>query len=357
MKLNVRWYDVFLGILLVYLWLGQVIAVWPFTIDDMFISLRYAKNWASGAGLLWNIDSAPVEGYSNFSFVVLATVSLLAHGDPVVTLKCAGVVGLFFSAVFVYLISRFWFSTRLSLIPVIYLLLYNGEPIWAVSGLETIVYQALICGAVFFIFYGLGYRFFPHKRVGVSNKPLIAAGIILSLAAMTRPEAPVFMILFFILMCFDNPKIEGRRQWRGIILFCCTLGLCFGPYFLWRLSYYGYLFPNPIYCKGFMKSSYSFYLDVNYLIFIWPFALLAIPACIKAQDKRHYFLWLPSVVYLLLLINSVPLVAFHNRLFLSAFALMLPLVQQGISVLVSVYLPEKDSTYVISLILISCFRI
>ena len=41
-----------------------------FTIDDTYISLRYAKNWASGAGLLWNINSPPIEGSSNFIFVV-----------------------------------------------------------------------------------------------------------------------------------------------------------------------------------------------------------------------------------------------------------------------------------------------
>lgn len=355
MKLNLRWYDALLVAFLVYLFLFQITAIWPFTIDDMYISLRYAKNWSSGAGLLWNSDSPPVEGYSNFSFVVLATLTLLVHGDPVIALKCAGIVGLFFSCVFVYFISRFWFSTRLSLIPVIYLLLYIGELVWAVSGLETTFYQALICGSVFFIFYGLGYRFFPQHRVQISSKHLIIAGIILSLAAMTRPEAPAFIILFFILMCFDNPKVDGRREWRGIIYFCCAIALCFGPYFLWRWYYYGFLFPNTIYCKGFVEHHYSFYLDVKYLLFIWPFALLALPACIKAKDKRHYFLWLPSVVYLLLLINSVPLVAYYNRLFLTSFALLLPLVQQGISTLLELYLPEKDSAYAISLALMSCF--
>jgi hypothetical protein len=171
-------------------------------------------------------------------------------------------------------------------------------------------------------------------------------------AAMTRPEAPAFMLVFFVLMCIDNIKKAQQRSWKGIIFFCSSIILCFVPYFLWRWQYFGYLFPNTVYCKGFVKHSY--YLDLNYLKFIWPFALLAIPACVKSKDIRHYFLWLPSVIYLILLVNSDPLVAYNNRLFLSAFALLLPLTQQGLSILIEKYIKVKDEVYVFSLIILSC---
>lgn len=352
MKWDLRWYDAFILVLLACLFFGQISAVWPFTLDDTFISLRYSKNWVSGIGLLWNADNHPVEGYSNFSFVVLGALALLLQGDPVLWLKYAGVIGLLASGIFVFLLSRFWFSIRLSLIPVFYLLYYQGEPIWAVSGLETTCYQALISAAVFCIFYGSGYRFYPKERVKPDSKWLIIAGITLSLAAMTRPEAPAYMVLFFILMCWDNPTVDGRRQWRGIILFCISIIICFVPYFLWRWNYYGYLFPNPIYCKGYVTS--TFRNNWEYIHLIWPFFLLAIPACLKAKDKRHYFLWLPSIMYLLLLVNSEPIGTFYNRLFLSAFILLLPLSQQGLSTLLNFYLPERDVGYSLSLFLLSC---
>lgn len=350
MKFDVRWYDFIFALILIYL-LSQVVAVWSFTIDDMYISLRYATNWASGAGLLWNTDSPPVEGYSNFSFVVLGALSILAKKDPVLVLKGAGVVGLLCSGLFVFLITRFWFSLRLSFIPVVYLFLYKGELVWAVSGLETTVYQALLCGSVFFIFYGLGYRFVPNQRGPINNKSLVAAGLTLFLAAITRPEAPLFMVVFFILMCIDNLLNPEQKNWKGIILFVTAFGLCFVPYFLWRWHYYGYFFPNPVYCKGFVN--YWFYLDWNYLLFIWPFALLAIPACLVSKDIRHYFLCLPSILYLILLMNSDPLVAYYNRLFLVTYALLLPLAQEGLSVLIVLYTKVKDEVYVFSLILLS----
>jgi hypothetical protein len=34
--------------------------------DDVMISMRYALNFASGRGLVWNAGETPVEGYSNF---------------------------------------------------------------------------------------------------------------------------------------------------------------------------------------------------------------------------------------------------------------------------------------------------
>ena len=56
-----------------------------FLIDDAFISFRYAKNWADGHGPVYNPGiSAPVEGYSNFSWVALLTLGALAGASPVI---------------------------------------------------------------------------------------------------------------------------------------------------------------------------------------------------------------------------------------------------------------------------------
>lgn len=340
--MRLRWYDSILILLFCYLFILQVHAIWPFTIDDMYISLRYAKHWAAGDGLLWNVHEPPVEGYSNFSFVVLGAFTLLLKGNPVLVLKATGLVGLFFTCSFVYLISRFWFDTRESFLPCFGLLLYKGQIIWATSGLETAVYQALICGAVYCCFIGMGYQLFPKPRRGAVNKAFIGAGFLLSLAGMTRPEAPALMILFFILMCWDKPKNDTRTAyWRGILFFCLTIGVFYGPYFLWRIVYFGYLFPNSVYCKGLAKT-FTLNLDINYLMLIGLLVLFSLPAFIRPIDKRVYFLGLPSLVYLLMLSDSDPVVAFDNRLFLPAFALLLPLVLKGVSTIVSVFWQKKD---------------
>lgn len=359
MRCRFYWYDGFFIVLFVYLIVLQIYAIWPFTIDDMYISLRYAKNWASGSGLLWNIAAPPVEGYSNFSFVVLGYLALLLDINPILILKSAGIVGLLGTCLFIFLISRFWFYWREALLPCIALLFYKGQIIWSVSGLETTVYQALICGSVYFIFRGLGYQpvFSEGKdsRQNTHNSYLIWGGIFIALAGLTRPEAPALMMLFVLLLCWDTPKASHRQHWQGVMYFVLAIVFIFCPYFLWRWTYYGFIFPNSVYCKGFIEK--SFLLDWKYLKLIWPFMLLSLPACIKAGDKRHYFLWLPSVVYLLMLAHAEPIVAFDNRLFLTAFVLMLPLTLQGINTLIYGYLHKKDGFFVLPLYLAWLFII
>jgi len=324
-----------------YLFVLQLQAVWPFTIDDMYISLRYARHWASGIGLLWNMGEPPVEGYSNFSFVLLARMALSLGLNPVIVLKSAGALGLLFTCVASYLISRFWFSARIALIPCFWLLLYRGEILWTISGLETAVYQALICWVVLLIFKGLGYRAYPEPKGGVRRLPLIMAAVLCAVAGMTRPEAPALMILFILLIAMNRPQPEKRDFWPNFIIFCASLFICFAPYFLWRWHYYGRFFPNSVYCKGLSNHVY-FGLDKHYLNLVWPFILLAIPAIWRSKDRRHYFLWLPSVVYTVLLIGADTVVAFANRLFLPAFALLLPLSLLGLRGLIACYLRKKQ---------------
>lgn len=355
MKTGIRWYDTLLILLFAYLLLAQLYAIWPFTVDDMYISLRYARNWVAGDGLLWNINEPPVEGYSNFSFVVLAALSLFFKANPVLVLKIAGIVGLLSTCLFLYLITRFWFTPRLSLIPCIFLLSYKGQIIWVASGLETAVYEALICGAVYFTFRGVGYKLYSEVRGNPDKTALILAGLFLALAGLTRPEAPVFMVLMFLFLFWDKPQQPSVQFQQGVVGFVLILSLLFGTYFFWRWHYYGSLFPNPVYCKGYSRFIYS--VDYNYLKLIWPFAILALLACIKTPDKRHYLLWVPSLIYLVLLVRADPVAAFDNRIFLPAFALLLPLSLLGLAELTRVINKETDSYFVMMVLLSAAFSL
>ena len=101
-------FGILFGFLFFYLFVLQLIAIWPFTIDDMYISLLYAAHWTNGDGLLWNIGDPPVEGYSNFLFVMIAALALHVGFNPIVVLKIMGVIGLGFTAIGIYFLSRFW---------------------------------------------------------------------------------------------------------------------------------------------------------------------------------------------------------------------------------------------------------
>lgn len=334
-------WGVLLILALIYLFILQVWKVWSFTIDDMYITLRYAKNWADGYGLVWNIGKLPVEGYSNFSFVLLARIAMSLDFNPVLVLKLAGVLGLFCTCWAVYAISRVWFARNLALVPCFWLLAYKGQILWSVSGLETTVYEALICFAVFFIFRGCG-----SSAGAQTNRSLsfVIAGLLLALAGMTRPEAPALMVLFVFLLLFLREPSSDAKMWQMLVFFCVTFIVCFAPYFLWRWHYYGRFFPNPVYCKGF-TNILMFELDKNYLRLIWPFGIMALPAIWKNNESCYYFLWLPSVIYLILLIGADPIVAFDNRLFLPAFALLLPLTFKGMATLLTPYFQKQKDVF------------
>lgn len=338
-----------LGVFL-YLFVLQLAAIWAFTIDDMYISLRYAKNWVTSGNLLWNTQAEPVEGYSNFSFVVLAALALILGIDPVLMLKLTGVAGLLVTLLALYGLSRFWFSRWLALMPCFWVLLYSGQIIWTASGLETTLYQALITMSLFCILRANGYGAYSNPRLSNQDSYFIGSGILLGLASLTRPEAPFFLCLFFIIAYVDR-LADKKKTLSGLTLGIISFGLIFIPYFLWRWYYFSRLFPNPIYCKGYSTSFYLL-VDKHYLHLAWPFLLLALPVLWQCRDKRHYYFWLPSVLYLVLLAGSDPLVNFANRLFLPAFTLLLPLAWLGIKYIVAYSIDENDRGFTMALVII-----
>ncbi len=329
----------------VYLLILQVQAVWPFTIDDMYITLRYAKHWATGLGLLWNVGESPVEGYSNFSFLLLGRLAYFLNVDPVLMLKGVGVVGLWMLTGALFLLSRLWVRARFALIPCVWLLAYRGQILWTVSGLETAVYEALVVFSVYFLLRGLGYRAYPLERSEYRMRWFAFAGVCLAVAGMTRPEALALMVLFLGLVAV------GRwRSWRGFCVFGGVLALCFLPYFIWRWHYFGRLFPNPVYCKG-LVDPWNLHLDRAYLCLAWPFMVCALLALWRQRGRGFDFLVWPSVLYLVLCVGADPVVAFYNRLFLPAFALLLPLALNGIMRVVA----REWLVYVVSLLMLVVF--
>lgn len=341
MKESRVWWRFLLVAIFVYLFFLQVQAIWPFTIDDMYISLRYARHWATGNGLLWNLNEAPVEGYSNFSFVVLGALSILLHLDPVIVLKMVGALGLLMAFFGVYCLSRFWFDSITAWLPALTLLVYKGQMMWAVSGLETTFFQALVCGAVYTALRGMGYAAYPQKRSQPHKIYFILSGVFMVIAGMTRPETPALIVLFLMLMVWDRPLQHKKEYNRGVVYYCLIVLVLYGPYFIWHWHYYGRLFPNPVYCKG-LYSKTSVDLDVNYIKLILPLLVPVVFASWCSEDKRHFFLWMPSVLYLLLLFHSDPIVAFENRLFLPVFLLLLPLAFYGVSLFLLYFFKKKD---------------
>jgi arabinofuranosyltransferase len=208
----------------VLLLFGWQLRFWPYTVDDAFISYRYATNLSSGRGLVYN-PGERVEGYSNFLWVVWVAFAVHSGWDPVLSTKIVGALSGVAAIALVGLVSGARASLRRWGAPVL-LAAQGGVALWSVAGLETSLFLALLLLSALLV---------SRRR-----REWIAPGVLL---VLIRPEG-----LFYALVLF-GVRLVGRRDravWGEAALFlCATL-----PYAAWRLSYYGDVFPNTYYAKA-----------------------------------------------------------------------------------------------------------
>jgi hypothetical protein len=117
----------------------------------------------------------------------------------------------------------------------------------------------------------------------------------------------------------DSMRLNKRYLWLSISLF--SLIIPYLIYFLWRVSYFGHLIPNSFYCKSVTEGE-IFVVDFYYLIVILPLLAVSMPYLLSRQkDCRHLLLWLPSLLYAIMLFKANPVIVYFLRLFIGPFAL------------------------------------
>jgi hypothetical protein len=66
--------------------------LWPYTVDDAWITLRFARQIVDGFGFVFNPGGPPVEGFSNPATLILQIIALRLGADGMVATKLAGCV-------------------------------------------------------------------------------------------------------------------------------------------------------------------------------------------------------------------------------------------------------------------------
>ena len=136
------------------LFILMLVYIWNFTVDDAFISFRYSEHLASGFGLLWNIGQPPVEGYTNFLWVLIIAFTLLLKLNPIISTKVIGLLSVFGIIVLFWFITNDIFRNKKNkyiafTVSTIFLLINPYTAIHAVSGLETMFYAFLLLGVIY----------------------------------------------------------------------------------------------------------------------------------------------------------------------------------------------------------------
>lgn len=317
-----------------------VAAAWAFTTDDAYITLRYARHLAAGHGIVWNVGEAPLEGYSNFLYVLVGAGAIAADVDPVVVLKSLGVVAIVATVVAAWSIARTWLSPAAALVPGLLLLRYPGEILWGVSGLETPVYQALVVGSVAVFLRAIGYRAAasaeavdrPRALAGVDAGGLAVAAVLALLAGITRPEGP--MVGIFLAMALAWRVGLDRCSW-GLVL--AVYALPMAAYQAWRISYFGALLPHSVVCKLDYGGDPAA-LTRDFWELVGPMAIFALAFPWRRVDARHAILCGVPAAYAALLYGADPIIGHWNRHGLAAYALLLVAAAAGFARIVAVAL-------------------
>jgi hypothetical protein len=276
---------------------------WNFTADDAFITLRYAQHVADGHGIVWNVGEAPLEGYSNFSFLVLGTIAARVGVAPDLVLKGAGAAGFLVALGLMYVLARRSVSPALAVLPAAILTAFKGSIIWAVSGLETGFYLAAALGAL---------------AAALAELELVAAGAAL-LAALTRPEGVVVA-----LCCAAFLATRSRQR---ALRFAVVFGVPFVAYFAFRLVYFGHVLPNSLRCK-LGAAEDPWFLIREFLGAAWP--LLGLSLLRPPKDARSALLWAPLGIYLCAAYGMDPVVGGFHRHFMLPLALASVLAVTGV---------------------------
>ncbi len=216
-----------------------------YTSDDAYISFRYARNLADGVGLVWN-PGEHVEGYSNFLWVMILAGAHKLGADIVVSGRWLGFAFAVAAGLGTYALSRDLLDGapgRLAGVAAAMLLAACGTwALWSTAGLENSLMGMLVLAGVLLHI---------REQDGAS---LPASGVVWAAVAMTRPDGLVFFGVSALFKAGEAlVRVRGgatsAREAVRLAAWLAGFAAVFVPYFAWRYSTYGWLFPNTYYAK------------------------------------------------------------------------------------------------------------
>jgi len=258
--------------------------------EDSFIGFRFAKNIAEGNGLVWNTGESPVEGYTNFLWIIFCSAAIITKTNLLVFVQVAGISFSIITLIYIYFFCSklLEFNSYSSLIACAFLAVSGPFATWASSGMETNLFALLVIASCY---HELSY-WKSRKKVS-----LILCFTFCFLAALTRPEGLGIFIILFIMHSYRALREKKSKEiinytFLALIIFVIP----FSIYFIWRVSYYGYLFPLTYYAKtggGVLQwlrgAKYLFFFIIHFLLLLAPLIILLFWEKLESVNKMKLF--------------------------------------------------------------------
>jgi Gpi18-like mannosyltransferase len=198
------------------------ILIYPsnFTVDDAFITFRYAENIASGKGFVYN-QGERVLGTSTPLFTLLLAFFAQIGLPTIWVARIINVAADCLTGILLFLLFRPYRFGLATLAALLYVL-FPRVIVWSVSGMETSLY-------VFFIAAGL-YTY--------HNEKFNLTGLFLALAFLTRADGIIFGLAILI-----DFVLRYRKFPTSMVLTSFALVL---PWLIFSFAYFGSPIPNSV---------------------------------------------------------------------------------------------------------------
>ena len=255
---------------------------WDFIIDDAFISFRYARNFYDYGQIAFNKDETPVEGYSNFLWVILIFVGFFFNIDPILFSKILGMTFCHLSVIVLYklsfLINK---DKKWSNLIILFYVCTPNIALWSVGGLETTLFLLLLLISIYFFLIDITKR--KEKLINISPFFFV-------LLSLTRHEGAILYAVtfsYFIFIYLKSKILFKPRNILKITFFGITYLILYLPYFIWRVHYYNNILPHTFKAK---KGNYELFLFITRILFFLPLVIYLIPLLVLVlyNIKKNY---------------------------------------------------------------------
>lgn len=220
-----------------YLDYREVYASLPY--EDAAILMRYIDHLANGHGIVWNIGEAPIDGGTDFLFLLLAAGIQKLGVSTESAVLFVNLIGYYGTAMLVFLIwKKMGNKTWLSFLIASICMLGPGYA-YVEAGFATPFFGFLASISSLFCLLCVKY---PAQRNWAH-----AFGISALLLGFCRPEG-VFLSAFLVLgVVIYAGKEKAGALIKSYLIWVVGVG---SLYLIWHYLYFGHLFPNPFYKKG-----------------------------------------------------------------------------------------------------------
>ncbi len=205
-------------------------------IDDAGITFSYSRSLAEGLGIRAQPWLPPEEGYSSSAWMLLLAVFARLGADIPLTAKALG-VGFSAASMLICtgLVARFTRSPVAALACGLGIAV-TPTVVWSASGQEHALQGLLLTLMVLCVFAMANWRW--------------PVAVLLSVYVLTRPEGPMIVIAVFLTGIWLTRQSNGRLFNTADAALALLPFLTFVGLMVFRVTYFGDVFPNPYYAKS-----------------------------------------------------------------------------------------------------------